>query len=159
MSRLEVPLIGKPLWRTGDILLRAELDLLIKDNSGAWLAVPFRVDSGTEMTCMPAALARSLDLPMPKKPVPGGLDVMGVKRDVRVGVVRVQVDGMDSTEHVFPCYFIGDPEGAFDPKQPPMLPRNLLGLTGVVDKIRISFDGRAGADCPYGIMVVEKLSP
>lgn len=157
MTRLEVPLIGKPLWTTGDILLRAELDLLIKDNSGVWQAVPFRVDSGTEMTSMPAALARSLDLPMPKNPVPGGLDLMGVRREVRVGLIRVQVDGMDPTEHVFPCYFLGDPDAPFDPKPPPMFPRNLLGLTGVVDKIRISFDGTADVDSPHGLMVIEKM--
>jgi len=43
MSRLEVPLLGKPVWATGDIVLRAELDLLIKDTSGAWQRETFRV--------------------------------------------------------------------------------------------------------------------
>jgi len=59
MSRLEVPLLGKPVWKTGVILLRAKLDLLIKDKSDGWRAETFRVDPGTEMTSMPAALARS----------------------------------------------------------------------------------------------------
>jgi len=34
MSRLETPLIDRKLWATGDVLLHAELDLLLKDNAG-----------------------------------------------------------------------------------------------------------------------------
>src|SRR3954465_5994639 len=34
MSRLEVPLLSKTVWATGEILLRAELDLLIRDDNG-----------------------------------------------------------------------------------------------------------------------------
>jgi hypothetical protein len=157
MSRLELPLLGKPVWATGDILLRAELDLLIKDTSGIWQRQTFRIDSGTEMTSMPASLARSLDLPMPKNPVPGGLNVSGARREVRAGFIRARVDGMDLTEYVFPCYFIGDPDAPFDPTQPPRVPRTLLGLSGVVDKIRILFDGTATAPAPHGLMVIEKL--
>ena len=157
MSRLEVPLLGKPVWATGDIRLRAELDLLIKDNRGAWQTETFRVDSGTEMTSMPASLARSLDLPMPKNPVPGGLEVSGARREVRASLIRARVDGMDPIEYVFPCYFIGDPDAPFDPNQPPRFPRTLLGLTGVVDKIRILFDGTPTATAPHGLMVVEKI--
>src|SRR4051812_44911401 len=133
MTRLEVPLLGKPVWSTGDILLRADLDLLLKDNSGGWQSETFRVDSGSEMTTMPAALARSFDLPMPRSPVPGGLEIASVRREVRAGVLRVQIPGMSTTEYVFPCYFVGDPNAPYDPSQPPTLPRSLLGLTGVVD--------------------------
>ena len=118
MSRLEVPLLGKPVWKTGEILLRAELDLLIKDNSGGWQAETFRVDPGTEMTSMPAALARSLDLPMPIKPVPGSLVVSCVRREVRAGLLRVQIPGMNATEYTFPCYFVGDPDAPVDPNAP-----------------------------------------
>jgi hypothetical protein len=36
MSRLEVPLLHRVLWSTGDLLLRAELGLLLKDKAGHW---------------------------------------------------------------------------------------------------------------------------
>ena len=157
MSRLEVPLLGKPVWKTGEILLRAELDLFIKDKSGGWRPETFRVDPGTEMTSLPAALARSLDLPMPIKPIPGGLVISGVRREVRAGLLRVQITGMNATEYVFPCYFVGDPDAPIDPNQPPRLPRSLLGLTGVVDKIRIVFDGTVAAGFPHGRMTIEKI--
>jgi hypothetical protein len=37
------------------------------------------------------------------------------------------------------------------------LPQSLLGLTGVVDKIRIVFDGTAATGFPHGRMTVEKI--
>jgi hypothetical protein len=58
-TRLEVPLLGKTLRATGDVLLRAELDLLIQTNARSWEQVVFLVDSGTEATTMPAAQART----------------------------------------------------------------------------------------------------
>jgi hypothetical protein len=155
MTRLEVPLLDKKIWTTGDILLRAELDLLIRDNHGVLRPETFRVDSGTEMTSMAAARAKALDLPMPQNAI--FLDIGGTRREVGPGLLRAQVDGMDGTEHVFPCYFLGDPDAAPDPNQPPVLARNLLGLTGVVDKLRISFDGTRSPHARHGIMVVEKI--
>ena len=59
---------------------------------------------------------------------------------------------MDPTEFVFPCYFIGDPNNL-----PPAPPRNLLGLTGVINQIRLTFEGTTSALAPWGILVVEKL--
>jgi hypothetical protein len=123
--------------------------LSLKTNQGAWKQVRFRVDPGTEMTTMLAVDARKLDLPMPKTPV-SGLVLHG--REVRSGLLRARIVGKDLTEFVFPCYFIGDPN-AF----PPGPPRNLLGLTGVVNQIRLTFEGTTSALAPWGILVVEKL--
>ena len=155
MARLEVPLLSKKVWATGDQMLRAELDLLIRDENGNWRPETFRVDSDSEMTSMAAARARALDLPIPRKPVL--LDVGGVRREVRAGLIRVQVVGMDGTEHHFPCYFLGRPDLTPDPTQSPVIARNLLSLTGVVDKLRIHFDGTPSPGARHGIMIVEKL--
>ena len=102
MSRLEVPLQQRTLRATGDTVIWADLVLSLKTNRGAWEEVPFRVDSGTAMTTMPAYDAKSLDLPIPKKPV-SNLVLYG--QEVRSGVLRARVVGMDLTEFVFPCYF------------------------------------------------------
>ncbi len=153
-SRLEIPLLGKTVRATGDILLRAEVDLLIHTNARTWEQVVFRVDSGTEMTTMPAAQARLLDLPLPVNPVPTLLHAQ-TGLEIRAGVIRVQVVGMAGTEYVFPCYFLGDPNK--QASRAATVPRNLLGLTGVVDKVRLSFDGKAtAAAAPYGNLVVEE---
>ena len=147
MSRLEVPLVERKLQSTGDMLLRAELALEIKTNGGLWDGMDFLVDSGTEMTTMRASEARDRDLPIPRKPVPG-LTFKG--EEVRAGVLRARVVGMDPIEYVFPCYFLGDP----NPSQ--SVPgRNLLGLTGVVNQLRLSFDGRPYPGARWGILVVE----
>jgi hypothetical protein len=118
--------------------------------------VIFLVDPGTEMTTLPAARAKQLGIPFPQKPVPR-LGITGKSAEVRAGVIRARVDGMDPTEYVFPCYFIGDPDAPFDTQRPPRFPRSLLGLSGVVDKIRILFDGTPTAMAPHGLMVIERI--
>jgi len=77
MTRLEVPLIGRKIAATGDIVLRAELDLLLRDQGDALRPVTFRVDTATDMSTMPAWLARQFNLPLPKDPVPSRWQTIG----------------------------------------------------------------------------------
>jgi hypothetical protein len=58
---------------------------------------------------------------------------------------------MDLTEYIFPCYFLGDPSTPV-----PATARNLLGLSGVIDQIRLTFDGAAAPGAPHGVLIVEK---
>ena len=148
MSRLELPLERRILQSTGDVVLRAELELELKTNEGTWVTVPFRVDSGTEMTTMPAERAKKRDLPIPKRAV-CGLTFRG--QEARAGLLRARIVGMDPTEYTFPCYFLGDPN------VPPADPKYLLGLTGVVDQVRLMFDGTPALGAPRGVLVVEKI--
>ena len=102
------------------------------------------------------AQAKLLDIPLPVNPVPG-LQHSQTGLEIRAGMIRVQVAGMDGTEYVFHCYFLGDPNKPASPAQGAAAARNLLGLTGVVDKVRITFDGKpAGTAAPHGNLVVEK---
>jgi hypothetical protein len=153
MARLEVPLIGRRIAATGDIVLRAELDLLLRAQDDALRPVTFRVDTATDMSTMPAWLARQLNLPLPRDPVTNLTHTSGLA--VRSGLLRARVAGMDPIEHIFPCYFLGDPDVPPDLSQPPVLFRSLLGLTGVVDKIRLLLDGRLSTSARYGMLVVE----
>lgn len=148
MARIEIPLMDKTLRTTGDRVLHAELDLEVKTNLGTWEPFTFLVDPGTEMTTMPACEARRWDLPIPMRPV-RGLSLRG--QEVRRGVLRARIPGLDATEYVFPCYFLGDPY------VPLADPKNLLGLTGVIDHVRLIFDGTKSLSAPNGILVVEKL--
>jgi len=155
MSRLEQPLDYLILWSTGDLILRAELDLLLKDSLGNWHARSFRVDTVSDMTTMPANDAHKLGLPIPAQPTPLKHEQTGL--EIRSGFLRCQVVGMDQTEYVFPCFFLGDPGLSPDPNTPTAnLPRHLLGLSGVIDQIRICFDGGPAPGAPYGYMIVEK---
>jgi hypothetical protein len=147
MSRIEVPLAHRTLRTTGDVVLRAELDLELKTDQGTWVTVRFLVDPGTEMTTMRAPEAKKQGLPIPKRPVPG-LALRGL--EVRSGLLRARIVGMDATEYVFPCFFLGDPNVSV----PDSL--NLLGLTGVINQIRLTFDGPTSLQAPHGVLVVEK---
>jgi hypothetical protein len=129
------------------MLLRAELGLEIKSRQGEWKRLTFLVDSGTEMTTVRASEARDRDLPIPKKPVPS---LIFKGEEVRAGLLRARVVDMDPTEYVFPCYFLGDPN-----LSQPVPAKNLLGLTGVVNQIRLTFDGRPYPGAHWGILVVE----
>lgn len=153
MSRLQIPLRYRALATTGDIGLRADLKLMVKTRQGIWQRATFRVDSGTEMTTMPSARAKALDLPFPTQAVPGL--VLGAQ-EVCAGYLRAQVVGMAGTEYVFPCYFLGDPNAPVHPSPGAPLPRYLLGLSGVINQLRISFDGDPGPWAKYGYLIVEK---
>ena len=97
---------------------------------------------------MLAAEAKKWDLPIPRRPV-RGLTLQG--QDVRAGLLRARIAGMDLTEYVFPCYFLGDPD-----TPPPATAKNLLGLSGVINQIRLTFDGVTSPGAPHGILIVEK---
>jgi hypothetical protein len=153
MSRLEAPFQYRTLWATGDLLLRAELNLLLKDASGNWRPETFLVDSGSEMTIMPAYRAGQLGLPMPQQAAAGAAHTQ-TGLSIRPGYLRVMVMGMDETEYVFPCFFLGDP--AAPAGRASNAPRKLLGLSGVVDKLRISFDGAPTPNAPHGRITVER---
>src|SRR6185295_6897083 len=106
MSRLVQPLNHKILWATGNLILRAELDLLLKDSHGNWHAKTVRVDCASGMTTMPAADAYRLGLPIPGTTALLKHQQTGL--EIRSGFLRCQVVGMDQSEYTFPCFFLGD---------------------------------------------------
>jgi hypothetical protein len=156
MSRLTTPLLHRIVWATGDVLLRAELILAIKADQGRWERVDFLVDSGSEISTMPGAEARRLGIPMPQQASPG-VDHRATGLEIRAGYLRFQVLGMDATEYVVPCYFLGDPNQSTGiVPSTPVSARSLLGLSGVVDKLRLTFDGVGSPGAAYGHLLVEK---
>jgi hypothetical protein len=155
-ATLLVPLQGKRLQSTGDTLVRAEVVLLLVSADGQWHLTTFRADSGTEVTTVPASLARRLNLPMPAQPT-AGLNVTGFTGTqavpVRAGVLKARFFGLEEHEFRFPCYFVGDPDAPAEEGGPS---RQLLGLTGVVDKVEWSFDGVPRIDAPHGLLILSK---
>jgi hypothetical protein len=107
------------------------------------------------MTTLPAFLAKQLDLPMPQQAAPGIVH-RPTGLAIRSGYLRVQVVGMDATEYALPCFFLGDPDVPISISQARPVPQKLLGISGVVDKLRIIFDGRPTGGAPYGNLIVEK---
>jgi hypothetical protein len=146
MSRVEIPLANRKLKTSGDRVLRAEMDLELKTNRNTWKTFRFLFDSGTEMTTMPADEASKWDLPIPRRPVKG-LTFRG--QEARAGLLRARVVGLDLTEYTFPCYCLGDPAVS------PADPKYLLGMTGVINQIRLILDGSYTLAAPDGRLIVE----
>lgn len=155
MPRLEVPLLRKANWASGQIALRAELRISTKDKNGLWLPpLRFRIDTGSEMSTMPAALAMSIGLPMPRRP-DRHIHLRGIPCEIRSGLLRTQILGLGTTQFNFPCYFVGDPAASTNSGHHPVHSVNVLGLTGVVDKIRLLFDGTPMPHALDGLLTVE----
>src|SRR5262245_1048994 len=138
MSRLAIPIIGKTLWATGDVRLWVDIYLLIRDGSGQYQRERFRVDSGTEITTFPASLAQQFGLVVPASPAPARHHPTGL--EIRSGVLRFRIDGMDLTEYVVACLFLGDPSVAPNPAQPATFPRQLLQPFALLDHLRFTID-------------------
>jgi hypothetical protein len=94
VSRLEKAIDHRILWSSGDVILWAELELLVKDTHGNWHCKSFRVDSASDMTTFPAGEAKLLGLPIPQNPAHGLIhEQTGLS--VRSGYLSCQVVGMD----------------------------------------------------------------
>jgi hypothetical protein len=158
VSRLEVPVLGKILWSTGDILLRAELDLLLKDDSGKWPRESFLVDSGREITTVSAYEAKQLGLAMPQTAAPGVVHRQ-TGLAVRSGLLRFRVAGMDQTEYVVPCFFLGDPDTPPPPGKPATFARRLLQPLGLLGQLRFALNKDATGNAPHGTLTIEKKTP
>jgi hypothetical protein len=147
---LRIPLLGRVLQATGDKLLRAEVNLLVRAGEG-WQAFTFRVDSAAEMTCMPAAVARLHHINHPTQPMAGvqRKTVAGVDNpEIRAGAPKVQVQGLEGREFYCPCLFVGDPNQAQGDY--------LMALTGVIKFLRLTFDGAPSEEAPFGSLIIQE---
>ena len=154
MSRLAIPIVGKIVWTTGDVRLWVDIVLELKNSAGAWTQADFRVDTGAQVTTFPAFRARQLLLPLPQK-ISRGAAHTQTSLEVRSGLLRFRIVGMDATEYAVPCYFLGDP---YTPPAGPAsaLPRELLQPFALLDHLRFHFDKNAAIAAPYGEMTIEK---
>ena len=154
---LRVPIQARTSQHTGDLLVRVDLQVLLCDLHGIWTSAVFRVDPGAEITMMAAAEAKRLGLPMPRLPVPGmelrSSSGKAVSSVIRSGLLKVQIVGLPIFEMVIPCFFLGEP----DTNGQAPLPPNLLGLSSIVNRLRLTFDGTPAPDARYGVLIVETL--
>ena len=154
MSRLEIPISGQNLFSTGDVKLLIEMSLALKDHTGRWHRRTFRVDTGTEVTTFPAFDARRLGLPMPAQANRGAIHAQ-TGLEVRSGVLRFRIEGMDPTEYVIACVFLGDPAAPPGLSPPAARARPLLQPSQLLDQLRFTLDKNPLAGLPYGELVVE----
>jgi hypothetical protein len=156
MSRLEVPVVGQILFSTGDVKLRIEIDLLLRNAAGGWHQDTFRVDSATEITTFPACDAKHYPLPIPQSATAGAAHAQ-TGLAVRSGFLRFRIHGMDQTEYAVPTLFLGDPDTPPDARQPATFPRKLLQPLALLDWLRFTAEKNPVRGNLYGELVVEKV--
>jgi len=154
LTHLEIPVRAKVLWTTGDTKLWTDLDLRLRDAAGGWQDVTFRVDTATDLSTMSAVTGKQLGLPMPRNSA-SGIAHTQTGLEVRPGYLRFQIAGLDATEYLTPCYFLGDPD---TPPTGPAgkLPHNLLQPLALLNELRFTFDSDPTGTSPYGLLVVDK---
>jgi hypothetical protein len=153
VSRIEIPVQHQILWNTGDVKLWSEVELWLKTSAGGWLPEAFQVDTGSDLTTFPAYDAKRMGLPLPIAPSPVTHQQTGL--EVRSGLLRFRVSGMDQTEYVTACFFLGDPDTPPDPSEPATFPHKLLQPFQLLDRLRFIAD-KDPAGPLYGTLVVEK---
>jgi hypothetical protein len=153
MSRIAVAISGQVLWSTGDVRLSAKLRLLLKDRAGNFTPEILVVDSGSEITTFPAYHARLLDLPMPAKTMTGVHHIQ-TGLQIRSGVLRFRVVGLDEAEYAIPCFFLGDPD-RLPALSPATYPRKLLQPFVLLDRLRFVIDKDPASGSLYGDLVIE----
>lgn len=154
MSRLEISIASMVLWSTGDVKLWVDLDVRLKDHLGGWQPEELRVDTATDVTTFPAFDARLLGLPMPIKATAGAKHKQ-TGLEIRSGYLRFQIVGMDQTEYVTACLFLGDPNSS--PAGPAAsIPRKLIQPFALLDQLRFAMDHDSSDGTPYGVLAVEK---
>jgi hypothetical protein len=153
MSRLEIVIASKVLWSTGDVKLWVDIPVRLKDSSGAWQPELLRVDTATEITTFSAHDAWLLGLPMPLHATTTTTHQQ-TGLVIRSGYLRFQIVGLDPTEYVTPCLFLGDPHTP--PAGPAAtLPRKLLQPFALLGQLRFGMDHDPSDGTPYGMLVVE----
>jgi hypothetical protein len=154
LTRLEVPIQSKFLWATADTKLWVDLDLRLRDGGGGWHEETFRVDTASDLTTMSAYDAKQLGLPMPRDAAVG-ITHTQTRLEIRSGYLRFQIIGMDASEYITPCFFLGDPDTPLI-GPPDKLPRNLLQPLALLNQLRFTMDSDPTGIAPHGLLVVEK---
>jgi hypothetical protein len=127
------------------------------DDGGAWrgheccLHVGGEQENSLSLILEPGVvenLHREAQAGIPRPSIYPGQRCLAKGKDLPQGLIvppqevrRARIIGLDGTEFTFPCFFLGDPDAPPSGSQAATTPRKLLGLSGVVDKMRIVFDG------------------
>jgi hypothetical protein len=76
--------------------------------------------------------------------------------EVRSGLLRFRIVGLDATEYVIPCLFLGDPNVAPHPSSGTALPLPLLQPFALLTQFRFVMDHDLASAAIYGYVIVEK---
>jgi hypothetical protein len=156
MSRLVIPVSHRTLWATADEKLWNEIHLLLRDGAGNWQRRLFRLDNGTEISTFPAWDAKRLGLVVPSRPAAVRHEQTGL--EVRSGMLRFRIVGMDQTDYAVSCLLLGDPNVRPSPNAPRgTIAHNLLQPLALLQGLRFTMEKDDTGQNRYGQLVVETV--
>jgi hypothetical protein len=144
-----IPLEGRAI-ETGARVIQAKLKLLIQTSKPGFALVDFIVDPGCGITSLPRIVAEQRGIPVPSdvniKTINIRTAAGSSKQRVRLGKIGVRVPALASRTFFWGCHFV----------EPPHSPHMaLLGLKGVLNDLRLIFDGTYAIENPYGVLILE----
>jgi hypothetical protein len=116
----------------------------------AWLAVPVR----HQTLYVTGDVKLWVDLVLALRDSRVRHDPTGL--EVRSGVLRFRIDGMDATEYAVSCFFLGDPAVVPNPTVPAFFPRALLQPLALLDHLKFTAEKDATSAAIYGEMTIDK---
>jgi hypothetical protein len=151
-NRVRIPLSVRSI-KTGARLIQARVSLLLQSSEPGLVPVDFIVDPGCGISTMPRLVAEENGIPIPPRNTIKGIRVRSstgssVQR-VRLGKIGVRVPGLSSRVCYWNCHFVEPPHAPY---------MSLLGLDGVLNDLRLTFDGTYSMENPYGQLIIELSS-
>ena len=145
---LQIPLQEVRIPATAATGRRAILQVQVRNRLGRWEPIDFLVDTGSSVTTIPMQLAAKHALMIPERSVEMPVRTIAgrIMQRRRTGLVVARLQGLHPQQFTWPCHFIEAPPGPANPA---------LGLAGVLDDLRLTFDGDYQQTAPYGTLLIE----
>ncbi len=148
-DRLRIPLTGRSI-KTGARIIQARFGLLIQNSQPGLVPVDFIVDPGCGISTMPRLVAEENGILIPPRKTIKQISVRSSTgsslQRVRLGKIGVRVPGFSSRIFFWNCHFVEPPHAPY---------MSLLGLEGVLNDLRLIFDGTYSMENPYGQLILE----
>ena len=136
---------------TGFIGIKAIIDLGVRTRHHEFQTLPFLVDSGSNVSTLPASLAETWDIPFPNKSVE--IELRTATRRLRQRVhpanLVVRIPAFAGRDFAWPCHVVDRRSNQ---------PQAVLGLAGVLQDFRITFDGAYALEARHGWLILEEVT-
>lgn len=148
-SVIRIPLQGSRIRATGETAVKAVLPISVKTQQGPFEPFEFLIDTGSSVSTIPLTVARRLHVLIPRRTITIEVQTAAgmVRQRRHPGQLVARVPGFEGKPFVWPCHFVDHPSA------PPVC---ALGLAGVLNDLKITFDGTYALEAPYGWLVLER---
>ena len=149
---VRLPLQRVPVPTMGDIGMKTILKAELRLPNGRFKALQFLVDSGSSITTIPVPRAQGLGLALPSRVDSVEIQSAGgiILQRRRPGRIKLRIPGFNGIIFDWPCHFV-----EHESSSPPI---SALGLAGILNDLRLTFDGTYSLDARYGFLQIERYA-